>query len=157
VSTLTNRIDTEEAEQRSPGQGHPTDVPRSWAVQGHRRDLVGIGLTKDVERTDIEHSETLARSGASPSLVFPCLHWNCVYGIAVLLARRQWMSSLILITIGLGFTALIRPQILVVGFGHRHLSLADGSRQRTSTTSGPPHSLNGKSIPDGALSRCTTS
>ena len=33
------------------------------------------------------------------------------YGIAVLLARRQWMSSIILITIGLGFTALIRPHM----------------------------------------------
>lgn len=33
------------------------------------------------------------------------------YGIALLLARRQWMSSIILITIGLGFTALIRPHM----------------------------------------------
>lgn len=33
------------------------------------------------------------------------------YGIAVLLARRQWTSSIILITIGLGFTALIRPHM----------------------------------------------
>jgi hypothetical protein len=31
------------------------------------------------------------------------------YGIAVLLALREWMSSLILITIDLEFTALLRP------------------------------------------------